>query len=264
MKINLKGFTLIELLVVIAIIAILAAILFPVFAQAREKARQSSCLSNMKQIGTAIQLYVDDYDETFLAGSWSARESINDSIGVTHTVPYKLWPYVKNAGLFCCPSCPGRADVVKLGNYGYPSSSYAANGAVLSANGSAVTMATIARPSELLFLQEHNTSGDISPAKGYIFMNPYRDWQSNYTKVTCVGVLPTWDGQNPHNGGMNVTYVDGHAKYAKAGSLTYRNFGVNPSVVGRNLDDKIPYIAGDDMGTYNQGYWQAYDVYLGD
>jgi prepilin-type N-terminal cleavage/methylation domain-containing protein len=60
-----RGFTLIELLVVIAIIAILAAILFPVFAQAREKARQTSCLSNEKQLGTAISMYVQDYDETY-------------------------------------------------------------------------------------------------------------------------------------------------------------------------------------------------------
>ncbi|MBQ0104694.1 MAG: prepilin-type N-terminal cleavage/methylation domain-containing protein, partial [Armatimonadetes bacterium] len=64
MKFTKHGFTLIELLVVIAIIAILAAILFPVFAQAREKARQTSCLSNCKQLGTAITLYCDDYDET--------------------------------------------------------------------------------------------------------------------------------------------------------------------------------------------------------
>src|SRR5688500_12033549 len=86
------GFTLIELLVVIAIIAILAAILFPVFAQARAKARQAACLSNTKQIGTALAMYIQDYDETVVR---------NGGGGVTW--PDLLQPYIKNIQVFRCP-----------------------------------------------------------------------------------------------------------------------------------------------------------------
>ena len=91
-----KGFTLIELLVVIAIIAILAAILFPVFAQAREAARKSSCQSNLKQLATAVMMYKQDYDEVFPAHRWP---------DATHDPWWwQIQPYTKNAGILVCPS----------------------------------------------------------------------------------------------------------------------------------------------------------------
>lgn len=101
-----SAFTLIELLVVIAIIAILAAILFPVFAQAREKARQTSCLSNMKQIGLAVMQYTGDYD-----GVYPSRNQLDSSVTYRSSWRVTIYPYVKNAGVFTCPSNP-RSDVV--------------------------------------------------------------------------------------------------------------------------------------------------------
>src|SRR2546423_1079147 len=117
------GFTLIELLVVIAIIAILAAILFPVFAQAREKARAISCLSNTKQMGTAALMYAQDYDEVLVpAGNRYAHQNVqcfngnsnfnaNPRAWVDWEIP--LLPYIKNTDIFICP------DRREFGCFGY-------------------------------------------------------------------------------------------------------------------------------------------------
>ena len=135
---NRKAFTLIELLVVIAIIAILAAILFPVFAQAREKARQTACLSNMRQLGTATGMYVQDYDEQFYPHRFNCRNAANAFVvcsqyldGNGNRLPeaqklsggsemryywcYLLQPYVKNWGIFTCPSNPSSFSPVSGG-----------------------------------------------------------------------------------------------------------------------------------------------------
>jgi len=103
-----SAFTLIELLVVIAIIAILAAILFPVFAQAREKARATACLSNMKQIGTGLAMYTQDSDETYPA--MFAMTPVINRAGVATTtmrenpIDRQLYPYIKNNQVWKCPS----------------------------------------------------------------------------------------------------------------------------------------------------------------
>lgn len=140
-----RGFTLIELLVVIAIIAILAAILFPVFARAREAARKTTCLSNLKQIGTAALMYVQDYDEQF---PWLMQDgrTNDDSTGLSKGLPagepvwaidleaqrglfmeHKFQPYVKNLQMFVCPTLGGDPPVTgpdglplnEYGSYGY-------------------------------------------------------------------------------------------------------------------------------------------------
>src|SRR5258706_4905820 len=104
-----RGFTLIELLVVIAIIAILAAILFPVFAQARAKARQTSCLSNVKQLTLGMTMYAQDYDETFPTWAWWASSPYSPGV-VSYRKDHfeSLWinaiyPYVKNGQIYSCP-----------------------------------------------------------------------------------------------------------------------------------------------------------------
>jgi prepilin-type N-terminal cleavage/methylation domain-containing protein/prepilin-type processing-associated H-X9-DG protein len=119
-----SAFTLIELLVVIAIIAILAAILFPVFAQARNKARQISSLSNAKQIGLGVLMYIQDYDEAFPTTSFWEQET--DGVTFTGSWIERVAPYIKSIPIFIAPG-DGAAKAVPPDTWG-PRISYAANG----------------------------------------------------------------------------------------------------------------------------------------
>src|SRR5688572_26486024 len=149
-----RAFTLIELLVVIAIIAILAAILFPVFAQAREKARQTSCLSNMKQLGLGVQMYAQDWDETMPPRNECVPDFGNPASGEQcEGLPWRpnfLWcltPYVKNNQI---QSCPSQKTVIG-GQEATPfsRSTYMGNGVVMGKSLAAPTA-----PADIVYLQE--------------------------------------------------------------------------------------------------------------
>jgi len=176
-----KGFTLIELLVVIAIIAILAAILFPAFARARENARRASCQSNLKQIGLGILQYSQDYDEKFLL-----RHSENPDI----PWPTLLQPYLKSTQLFKCPSNPGKDGTATVMNASTDIPiSYAINAEVASWAGGASSMAAVSSVATTLMVGETKTI-----------------YNNLVTYNMFVGHLQT----------TNVLFVDGHVKAMRA------------------------------------------------
>jgi len=145
-----RGFTLIELLVVIAIIAILAAILFPVFAKVREKARQTSCASNLKQLALGVTQYVQDYDERFPTGWMNQSTHVVD--GKIQYWPYAIFPYVKSAGVYKCPDDSRNHASSYL---------YNSNG-INNGDGTPGSLAMIDVPSQLILVADgaFNENGD--------------------------------------------------------------------------------------------------------
>src|SRR5436190_745887 len=148
-----SGFTLIELLVVITIIAILAAILFPVFAKARDKARQAACMSNEKQIGTATMMYLQDYDEYY-----PIRYGTTPPVPRARQMTWKdmLLPYIKNNDVYRCPSNPAAQTLDTVGSYPAGYSMYLPDGvgALVSGAFYPPNLASITRPADSLLIVE--------------------------------------------------------------------------------------------------------------
>jgi prepilin-type N-terminal cleavage/methylation domain-containing protein/prepilin-type processing-associated H-X9-DG protein len=219
------AFTLIELLVVIAIIAILAAILFPVFAQAREKARQTSCLSNLKQLGLAATMYRQDYDEKMcelIPGGWVNRAGL---VGEPSMWMVCMQPYIKNADIFRCPNSTQKTpmDLTFAGRIDFPS---------------------IGMNSYLGFYFNHwyYFMGGSALAPVPETARPVSDPLVKYPAATAVfgdGFDRTVNGRTPraywldpgygkgvrfglsdrHSTGTNLTFWDGHAKWYKTNAV---------------------------------------------
>jgi prepilin-type N-terminal cleavage/methylation domain-containing protein/prepilin-type processing-associated H-X9-DG protein len=193
------GFTLIELLVVIAIIAILAAILFPVFARAREKARQSSCLSNIKQVGLSINMYVQDYDETLPM----AVAGVPPSIYMTTEL---LDPYIKNDQIWDCPSGDNTVDLTALGK-GYESYSFDVGTATPSGSWRLFgAPAAGTRSTRLAQIEHPSTTALICDAAGAV----------------DASFASTIEEDPRHNEGCNYGFADGHAKWERPENVDIR------------------------------------------
>ncbi len=239
------GFTLIELLVVIAIIALLGAILFPVFAKAREKARQTACLNNCRQMGLATMQYVQDYDEM---------------LPIHKDAPYFLsptalpnwgkaiYPYVQNIGVYLCPS------VIVPPNNKNPATNYMGNGAVLTATGMA--LARIPNPSDIVFFHEYSGFSLYAFVRPQQYSTGIYYWHLQDCRPAYAARVPqvspgcgeSYDSL--HSEGGNIVYVDGHVKYHPFRTLRSGDFGLLPDEEYRaDLKQSTVTAAGSTKGT---------------
>ena len=253
---RLKAFTLIELLVVIAIIAILAAILFPVFARAREQARKTTCLSNLKQIGLGTLMYVQDYDGVF---PWLMQDGRNNddttglstrmSVGPPNLngvrglfIEATLQPYVKNFGVFACPTLRANKPVTdgqgllnSFGSYGY---GYGGIGNAVSARMTPLELFVrllgplLGAPYNSGNPQDYYIAGQSEaainrPTESVIaFCNSY----GAHAGVTDSAVVPRAFGGTGQelNGATLAVHADGHAKFKQAKFLDLVRFVMAP------------------------------------
>ena len=266
-RVTTRAFTLIELLVVIAIIAILAAILFPVFAQAREKARQASCASNLKQVGTAWTMYIQDYDEKI--------GSANNPAGWGHCPTMAgrsqfggwegniLQPYIKNAQVFKCPSSPGQTvntgdgcTMTAFPDIKYQIESYAYNYVAMQtwscAERVAVgkNIAAIPFPADTMVFWD-STTGWIDCG----YMGSCGAWSQRDVPVYLAkkgrplvsGVQNSWvsagnfSRETPHNLTMNVLFADGHVKNSDWDRLKWGQLNVD--IAQNHTDFNLPITA---------------------
>ena len=214
-----KGFTLIELLVVIAIIAILAAILFPVFAQARESARTTSCLSNMRQIMTGMIMYTQDYDELF-PGSRIERLPGNQDGDATNgkIIGYKsvTYPYLKNKQIWTCPSNPNNRTATEEVDKVYRTS-YASNG-VLIYDSNGPNQAALTLPAEYhMFHESLWSNNDLGDWVARIDDPPACQWGTGFYQHR--GATQNGSATKPNGGMGNWAYFDGHTKAARMSTL---------------------------------------------
>jgi prepilin-type N-terminal cleavage/methylation domain-containing protein/prepilin-type processing-associated H-X9-DG protein len=213
------AFTLIELLVVIAIIAILAAILFPVFAQARDKARQAACLSNERQMATGIAMYRQDWDSHGPFGGWPV-DSRGNITGHTPASSYindwqfTIQPYIKNSQVLRCPS-DKTPFLERPISYLYNNH--------MARDRLPVSEAQIDAPAEVVMFWEGYGSKDSATMKNHLPVGGVVFPDNYYREYTQWGNKAQWladekYGLPRHNGGGNVIYMDLHVKWRRYGA----------------------------------------------
>jgi prepilin-type N-terminal cleavage/methylation domain-containing protein/prepilin-type processing-associated H-X9-DG protein len=236
------GFTLVELLVVIAIISILAAILFPVFAGVKEKARQATCMSNLRQLGTATNMYLQDFDETYPAadptapdwgpGPWGEhRETVSNFRSVSRWIP-QLLPYVHAAGVFACPSDPSAERNVRNRrpwvtpfpvSYG-PNRFFVNPQGLLGGPATAVALANVDQPSAKYFMGDCAASWGFSldhiANLRYANYDPgvkQRGWsEEEFRSNGRVAITESETGLLArHLQGSSVMFADGHVQWLR-------------------------------------------------